>query len=711
MSDCTCSACSKLFVDPRILPCLHTFCRECLERTRPVANQGVHCPKCLKTFSVSPENLSKNVRVELEVKVAQVLAKMTAARQGTSCEGCSQGVGGSAGPAKAFCADCDELICQRCWDQHKRHLSLKKHKIVPCGAESVETLQWLLRSTEYRCSSIGHDGEEWSAYCDTCGKLSCEKCIEQDHREHQHCSLDVVSGLQRAETAASLARARETLDKLTHAIKNRRVAAEHVESNFRTVALTITTAFEELEKTLRERKKALLTKLEVMMEPSKTALILQQKEFEKTYKELSDCTEATARLFESHTTDAEMAALKGVVPAQLQAALKASGDVPLCAPPHHSAVLSLDTSGLLETVQTLGEVQECSPLHSSWATVVPGLPSMNASHQVKVETKGPSGDKLNGGGLQVKGRMVPKLDTTHATIGEVEDHRDGSYTITFMPHVPGSHQLSIMVEGCHVSNSPCHLYVNRDYTSDIGSAQYFNIHSPNFVAVGDNKDIYVSSDIIHILGPDGGEKMTIGSVGSGDGQFSSPQGIAIHGGAIYVADKFNHRIQKLTTDGKFLQVFGQGQSSGLCVDPGGRIIAANGQNTVLVFSSAGTLMHSISGSTQSNAGFHSPHSVAVDLQGNIHVAARKTSSIKVFSSEGSFVRMYGNLIEPTGVAIDRGGYCLVCEAYTSFVSVFDPQGKPVTKIQTHLLKQLALAVDEDGYIYVSSSDDNAVVKI
>ena len=44
-----------------------------------------------------------------------------------------------------------------------------------------------------------------------------------------------------------------------------------------------------------------------------------------------------------------------------------------------------------------------------------------------------------------------------------------------------------------------------------------------------------------------------GSIGSGNGQFSYPDGVAVDGpGNVYVADTGNHRIQKFTTGGAFI---------------------------------------------------------------------------------------------------------------------------------------------------------------
>ena len=57
-------------------------------------------------------------------------------------------------------------------------------------------------------------------------------------------------------------------------------------------------------------------------------------------------------------------------------------------------------------------------------------------------------------------------------------------------------------------------------------------------------------------------RLEVVSSGNGDGQFSSPCDISIKGDVLFVADSGNHRVQKLTSSGKFLHSFGQNGSSG-----------------------------------------------------------------------------------------------------------------------------------------------------
>ena len=76
----------------------------------------------------------------------------------------------------------------------------------------------------------------------------------------------------------------------------------------------------------------------------------------------------------------------------------------------------------------------------------------------------------------------------------------------------------------------------------------------------------------------------------------------------------------------------------------------------------------IDGKGSGNHSFQYPWGLALDPQGNIHVAAQGSNTIKVFSEEGVYVRMYGDPNGPRGLAIDGEGYSLVSECMVANVS-------------------------------------------
>ncbi|TMA57524.1 MAG: hypothetical protein E6J75_07440, partial [Deltaproteobacteria bacterium] len=78
-----------------------------------------------------------------------------------------------------------------------------------------------------------------------------------------------------------------------------------------------------------------------------------------------------------------------------------------------------------------------------------------------------------------------------------------------------------------------------------------------------------------------------GSLGSGDGEFSQPSGVAVDGsGNVFVADTGNNRIQEFTNTGTFLAKWGTTGSGdgeffapyGVGVDTSGNIFVADTNN-------------------------------------------------------------------------------------------------------------------------------------
>ena len=114
-----------------------------------------------------------------------------------------------------------------------------------------------------------------------------------------------------------------------------------------------------------------------------------------------------------------------------------------------------------------------------------------------------------------------------------------------------------------------------------------------------------------------------GSSGKGNGQFSTPYGVAVDSsGNVYVADYDNDRVQKFSSDGSFITKWG---SSG----------KGNGQ-------------------------FSTPRGVAVDSSGNVYVTDYDNDRVQKFSSDGSFITKWGSS-GAEGVAVDSSGNVYVAD--------------------------------------------------
>eukprot|EP00731_Ephydatia_muelleri_P036512 Em0268g4a len=408
------------------------------------------------------------------------------------------------------------------------------------------------------------------------------------------------------EITGALEDAKEVVTKLTGAIEGNNRMIEQVEISKRTAFLAINQAFEILQQTLDERKKTLLSELEAILLSKTTALTLQKEQFEKMVGDIGHYTDMAFQILQTHT-DHEIVALGGLIPTELQATLKRVQTISLTPNQHSNITVSVETDDLVRQLSKLGEIVAFIPSPSSSTWTSTSVAKVGARYHVQVQSKTSKGEEYPHGGVEVKGEMRSKTHNGAVVYGEVEDHRDGTYTITLTPQTAGPHQLLITMDGQHVQNSPNDLDVRpkHDYHTLCNAQQVIQCNDPRYVAIHDNGDIYVGSDdgCIYVFDQTGQLKNTIGSRGSGDGQFSHPSGISIKGDVLYVADTNNQRVQKLTSSGKFLHKF-DGKGSG-------------------------------------NHSFESPFGLALDPQGNIHVAAFRSNTIKVFTKEGVYVRRIG----------------------------------------------------------------------
>ena len=132
---------------------------------------------------------------------------------------------------------------------------------------------------------------------------------------------------------------------------------------------------------------------------------------------------------------------------------------------------------------------------------------------------------------------------------------------------------------------------------------------------------------VAVFSQDGKLIRTIGSQGSGPGQFSTPVGVAISpDGELYVSD-YHSRVQVLTPQGAYIREFGKGQLSSqhhLLFSADKHVLVADQCNhRVAVFNQDGALVSSLPCA-------QSPLGLAVDKKENLLVACLTGKCVQIF---------------------------------------------------------------------------------
>jgi len=128
----TCSICGDLFTDPKTIPCLHTFYKQCIEKSIESNKKMASvmcCPLCRamipQDYEISsvPTNFTINRLVEIFGKRKE--AGKTLAVKEIKCGSCKDGL-----LAITWCIECENSLCESCNDAHQRMKTFKSHKTV-----------------------------------------------------------------------------------------------------------------------------------------------------------------------------------------------------------------------------------------------------------------------------------------------------------------------------------------------------------------------------------------------------------------------------------------------------------------------------------------------------------------------------------------------------------------------------------------------------
>ena len=144
---------------------------------------------------------------------------------------------------------------------------------------------------------------------------------------------------------------------------------------------------------------------------------------------------------------------------------------------------------------------------------------------------------------------------------------------------------------------------------------------------------------IQILNPDLTFHSSIGSKGSGNGQFFRPYGVVFDSaGNMYVSDASNNRIQSFDPEGKFLRQFGKQDRSngglndptGICIDSDDTVYVADGNHCISVFTCEGKFLTSFGSKGDGPGQFNGPRGITVDKNGVIYVSDTENNRVQIF---------------------------------------------------------------------------------
>ncbi|GAB4056079.1 NHL domain-containing protein [Spirosoma litoris] len=253
-------------------------------------------------------------------------------------------------------------------------------------------------------------------------------------------------------------------------------------------------------------------------------------------------------------------------------------------------------------------------------------------------------------------------------------------------------------------------------------------------------------------------------------QLAGPTGVAVDAnGNLFIADPDNNRIRKVTTDSKITTVAGNGTAgfsgdnnpainaalnnpTSVALDGSGNLYIADRTNhrirkvtpggTISTVAGTGTAGFSGNNSPAVNAVLNNPTGVAVDESGNLYIADRDNHRIRKVTPDGTISTVAGNgtqgsggdngpainanLNTPSGIAVDGNGNLFIDDTFNhrirkvtsdgtiSTVAGNGAPGKdgdngPATSAQ--LNAPFGVALDGSGNLFIADQANNLIRRV
>ncbi|XP_031721446.1 transcription intermediary factor 1-alpha isoform X3 [Anarrhichthys ocellatus] len=299
----TCPICKLSFHnrEPKLLPCLHSFCKRCLPAPFRSADprrdsQGqvdtkslgaVRCPVCRQ------ECWEMDMLDNFFVKDSAEVPSSTVEKSSQLCISCDDNT-----EATGYCVECVEFLCVTCIEAHQRVKFTRDHTIRQKEEMSPEAVGM---STQKPVFCDIHKQEPLKLFCETCDRLTCRDCQLLKHKDHNYQFLD-----------DAYRNHKQHLENMTQQLQEKRKAIEdvsscistglhHVEENRMSVTNEIKKSICSLIMEINRKGKILVNQLEALTKDHELGLKKQQEDVNALSRHLDHVISFTKWATASHS--------------------------------------------------------------------------------------------------------------------------------------------------------------------------------------------------------------------------------------------------------------------------------------------------------------------------------------------------------------------------------------------------------------------------
>ena len=702
----TCSICGDLFTDPKTFPCLHTFCKQCIDKSiesnKKMASI-VCCPLCRTPLprddiSTVPTNFTINRLVEIFGKRKE-MGKSLAGLKEIKCTNCEDGLS-----AITWCVECEDSLCKCCNDAHQRMKAFKFHKTV-AAQEFVKNPNLVLSTPEKPEICKNHSTQALDLYCKTCSSLICRDCTFKDHARETHDFdfIDDVVDAEREKIKQATAPLKRLLEQVRNGIKRIEESDKEIDIESEANRRKLQCAYGEVYKLLKQQEEEALEKVNTIKMSFKKTLAMQKDNAMFMESQLVSCVEfsndailtnRTRQLltYKNSIIDRVEDLTKQVEHASIDPECGADDMIVRCGKPvEFFSGLLCDVSGVPHPphCSVTGSLENIDPVKVTVTLKdIYGFSVVQQSKDIEIHCNK---------GMQFLQNL------------RIEEESNGLYYIWYNAKLRNDHLLSVYWRGLVVSGK-VKIPVNiRDYANIKEEVMVIDKYGPNnhllkfpyLMAQGPNNEL-ISRDLSTMQLVTFDEQLqylhVIGERGNGNGKFQRITGIAVDNkGFLYVVDCDSHCIQKLTLNGQFVSQFGgEGTGNGQFKKPSGLVLSRSellfvcdaNNHRIQVFKSE-LFCYTFGQHGKEPGCFQYPCDLSLNSnEDQLFITDCYNNRVQVFTPSGQFLRIFGNLTDvlfklqhPVGIFYTPDNHLLISSFGNDCVLVFEEDGRFVSAIE------------------------------
>ena len=461
----TCDVCQEHYTEPKILSCLHYYCKKCiLKLALPTGSkQPFSCPECQEETTL-PEGGVDQLKTAFFVnrfKSNISILQRVHGKVEVMCEECTE----SGDKAEAFCHQCAVFICKECVNQHKRMKSFSSHEVV-----SLEDLKQdrarEIATKEPPTKKCDIHEEPLAVFCFDCNSLICRDCSVKIHKDHKFEFSKVVAPDTKKKLLDQLSPLRAAINSLSSAVRDIQNTKHEVEVQGKSVADTIYTSFAQLQLVLQQHKQQLLHKSASRVEEKIDKLSAQEKKLTLANAQVQSVVDYTKR-FVSECSAHEVMNMQTEIRRRMEREVEEYTKSEESLEPVEEADMGVEVL-CVEDLQRLCQTKA----NITRLAVDPAKCTVRGEERETAEVGKTSKLSLN---TKLTNNKTTRQSV--AVVTELKSLRDGSvvkctvdelgpgeYNIKYTPIVRGLHELTVSVDCKQVEGSPFSVSVSSSPT-------------------------------------------------------------------------------------------------------------------------------------------------------------------------------------------------------------------------------------------------------